>query len=172
MTTYFFSDFQKEAVAVCSDRCATLDYLYPGFIAKLGEILEIEAKIIRGDYDDLSKDEIEGMIDSKIGDIYWFMAMIAQVKDLDIDFEIEQEKLDIDNNYSVMLTATSMLAVMATIYTAQNKPGGMICPATNDLESLFMQLVGFTRTLVLGRISEKDVLDKNINTFADRQKKG
>ena len=168
MTTYFFSDFQKEAAAACSERCATLDYLYPGLIAKLGDLIEIEANTVRGDYDDLSKDKIEGMINSEIGDVYWFIAMLMQVKDLDIDFEIDQEKVEPVTPYPVMVTAVSMLAIMATIYTAQNKPEGMICPPNEDLESLFMQLIGFTRSLVVGRVSEMTVLEKNMAKLADR----
>ena len=169
MTTYFFSDFQKEAAAVCSDRCATLDYLYPGFIAKLGNLIEIEAKTVRGDYDDLPKDEIEGMIDSEIGDVYWFMAMIMKTKKLDVSFKVYDAEVKTEYPSPVTLTAVSMLAIMATIYTEQNKPEGMICPATKDLENLLMQLVGFTRSLILGRTSEISVLEKNITKLADRK---
>ena len=162
MTTYFFSDFQKEAAAVCSDRCATLDYLYPGLIAKLGKLVKIEANTFRGDYDDLSKDEIESMIDSEIGDVYWFIAMIMQTKDLDIDFEVHDAEVKAEYYNPTTLTAVNMLAIMATIYTAQNKPEGMVCPSAKDLELLFMQLISFTRALCLARIPEKEILDKNI----------
>ncbi len=168
MTTYFLSDFQKEAAAVCTDKCTTLDYLYPGLIAKLGGLVAIEAKTVRGDYDHLSKDEVDDMINSEIGDVYWFMAMLIQAKEPDIDFEVDQERTESDVNYTVTLTAVNMLAIMTTLYTAQNKPEGMICPSAKDLEALFMQLIGFTRTLVVNRVSEISVMEKNIAKLTDR----
>jgi NTP pyrophosphatase (non-canonical NTP hydrolase) len=94
------NDYQDAARRTCLDPAKNLSYLVTGLGAETGEILGKYAKLIRDQYGDgvmvdpypAAIKEIGDALESELGDVLWFVAVLADYLDLDLD-DIAQANL-------------------------------------------------------------------------------
>jgi NTP pyrophosphatase (non-canonical NTP hydrolase) len=95
-----FTNYQQAAKDYCLDSAKNLSYLVTGLGAETGEILGKYAKLIRDEYGDgvmvepypAAIKEIGDALESELGDVLWFVAVLADYLDLDLD-DIAQANL-------------------------------------------------------------------------------
>ena len=86
--TLTLNEYQERAAVTQLPECESLDYLLPGLVSEVGELMGKIAKRVRGD-----ADVTDAMFIGELGDILWMVAMIAKAKRLELG-DIAQDNLD------------------------------------------------------------------------------
>ena len=91
MSDLSFKDYQTRAAdtAVYPQEIGA-EYTTLGLVGEAGEIANKVKKVLRGDYD---RDALREMLVGELGDVLWYVAMLARELDLDLG-EIAQANLD------------------------------------------------------------------------------
>lgn len=87
-----FDDYQKQALMTLLDSAGNLTYVTLGLNSESGEVAEKIKKWIRDDDSDPKKLDKAGII-SELGDVLWYVAMLAKLLDYNLD-EVAQNNLD------------------------------------------------------------------------------
>ena len=73
--------YQEFTDTVAMPTARTIDYLYPGLMGEVGEFMSLEAKTFRDGFEDYTYHtdvyEHEENLKKELGDIMWFVCMIA-----------------------------------------------------------------------------------------------
>jgi len=76
-----FDRYQYEASFTMLPSAANFQYLISGLAAEAGEVAGVYAKHIR---DETKMSEMQDKLFKELGDVLWFVAMIAEVADFDM----------------------------------------------------------------------------------------
>ena len=94
-----FDDYQEwaksKAVYIGTSDVETF-YPVLGLTSEVGELNAIFKRVIRGDYEDKTRDEVRQLAKKELGDILWYLAMCAYECDLSLSeiVEANKEKLE------------------------------------------------------------------------------
>jgi NTP pyrophosphatase (non-canonical NTP hydrolase) len=99
MSYQAFDDYQEWAKGkAVYFGTSDVESFYPvlGLTSEVGELNAILKRVLRGDYDDKSKEEIKQLAKKELGDILWYLAMVAYECDLSLSeiVEANKEKLE------------------------------------------------------------------------------
>lgn len=85
-----FDRYQYEASFTMLPSAATFNYLISGLAAEAGEVAGLYAKHIR---DETKMADFQIKLSKELGDVLWFVAMIAEQADFDLS-KIAEENLE------------------------------------------------------------------------------
>ena len=91
MTDLSFAEYQRRAAdTAIYPQAQGVEYTTLGLVGEAGEIANKVKKVLRGDYD---RPALRELLAGEIGDVLWYLAMLARELDLDLG-EIAQANLD------------------------------------------------------------------------------
>lgn len=76
-----FDRYQYEASFTMLPTAANFQYLIAGLAGEAGEVASVYAKHVR---DETKMSDMQDKLHKELGDVLWFVAMIAEVADLDM----------------------------------------------------------------------------------------
>ena len=85
-----FERYQYEASFTMLPTAANFQYLVAGLAAEAGEVAGVYAKHIR---DETRMSDLQDKLSKELGDVLWFVAMLAEVADMDLKIIAEQNLL-------------------------------------------------------------------------------
>lgn len=92
MNHYHLDDYQEEADGTALESARDLNYLIPGLVAEAGEVAGKYAKAVRDDGGFVSVEREDAII-KELGDVLWFVALIATHLDVDLS-EIATQNIE------------------------------------------------------------------------------
>jgi NTP pyrophosphatase (non-canonical NTP hydrolase) len=82
MPDYGLNQYQQDAaVTAVFDHDQALAYLALGLVGEAGEVANKVKKVLRGDYD---QDALREILAGELGDVLWYLAILAKELELDL----------------------------------------------------------------------------------------